>query len=877
MIGREPSLAMVMAMVDAGSSVDIVGSRGSGRSAFLSELRTRLERAGWTVILVRGVASLKSHPLLALQIAEVEGPPEERLPATIHQMVEALTQKIQSQRTVLLLDDWDDLDEASWGVAEAIRHRQGLPIVRSRLQGLHARHTPSGLGASTLESSYVVEISPITFEELQQVLEERLGGAIDTATSSRVYAKSGGVVGLAVNLVDAAVREGCIRFQNGSWIATRGLWSSSLRGVIEAYLEPLGSEARDALEIIALIGVSDTETVRQLVDWGILERLEERGMIHLYASGTRQLVSVVPPVLVDFFRHESLAVRRIRLTEYIIDKLGLCDSAEAVLQSGAPASGTAVGADAAFVWLVQENARTRRLVTHTEWVRSPTPATAVPYLKALLTLNPSDDQIDYVLDHTIDDGSDQQARTEFGILRARWRGYVRGDVDGALAELSALAHEHPFGRVADAAAVTLETDLRGVPQDFAERLDVTDDLSEPIRVSLWEAQMNVLLIHGRFADARQVFENIRESDTGAASLLPNVLFGLVLLGEGDHASALAWAQRGFEEAHGSLDAEGARAHGYVACLCLVIQGAYTKAEKILETLFALGDPPPFSRSNQLALLNIASIIAVRRGRGALSERFASELAALPALDGPLPAQSRALSTSQLLVFHDNTTQAASTLWEASNLLWDQGARFSAVMGLLTSLEVRTTAPQVSIALARAAEVGGEFLLAHAAYIHAVAAADASALLAVIPRLLFTGRPGLALSAYTLAEELLTAQGDPAAAAAAAAARQTLVDTHGDDSYDTTRFISRAVTLTEREIEILRVLADDLSNRQIAERLTLSIRTVESHLHRISRKVGAKNRGELKEMIAKNTLELSNQTGPAEIITHFITPHTNWAA
>ncbi|MGH3850180.1 MAG: hypothetical protein ACRDRT_10825, partial [Pseudonocardiaceae bacterium] len=415
---------------------------------------------------------------------------------TIQRLAEALTQKVQL-RTVLFLDDWDDLDEASWGVAESVRRQKGLPIVLSRLQGLRARHTPSGLEASTMEPSFVIDMNPIKFDELEQVIEDHLSGPIDAGAISRVYAKSGGVVGLAVNLVDAAVRDGRMRLERGTWIATRDLWTPSLRGVLEAYLESLDSDARDALEIIALVGVSDTDTVRQLVDWNTLERLEERAMIHLFASGNRQLVTVVPPLLVEFFRHQPLAARRIRLTERIIDKLGSSQLADAVLVAQTPVATPVAEADAVFVRLVHERARTRRLVTHAEWVRSPNPATAVPYLKALLAVHPPAGRIDHVLDHTIDGDGDEQARTEYAIIRAQWRAYVHGDVDGALAELAVVAHEQPFGRIADASAVTLETNLRGVPYDFAERLEVTDDLPESIQIALWEAQMGVLLVQGR--------------------------------------------------------------------------------------------------------------------------------------------------------------------------------------------------------------------------------------------------------------------------------------------------------------------------------------------------------------------------------------------
>lgn len=53
-----------------------------------------------------------------------------------------------------------------------------------------------------------------------------------------------------------------------------------------------------------------------------------------------------------------------------------------------------------------------------------------------------------------------------------------------------------------------------------------------------------------------------------------------------------------------------------------------------------------------------------------------------------------------------------------------------------------------------------------------------------------------------------------------------------------------VDLTEREQEVLRFLADGLSNAQIGERLHLSPRTVEKYVSSLLRKTEMNNRAEL---------------------------------
>ena len=850
LIGRENSLAMAMELIASGSSIDVVGGRGSGRSAFLRELRARLEAAEWTVVLVRGVASLRAHPLAAFHVAGI-GVPSDPRTASIPRAADALAKALGSSRSVLFLDDWDDLDESSWGIAEAVRRRYGIPIVISRLHGLPARHTPSGLPASALEPSVVIDMSPVKYDELEHIVSDHLGGPVDSGTMSRVYAKSGGVVGLALSVIDAAVRESRMQELDGVWSATRDLWSPALRGVLEAHLECLDTTARDALEMIALVGASDAETIRSLVGWQTLEELEERAMIRFYGSGRRLLATVTPPLLVEYFRHAPLTARRIRLTERIVEQLGTTDSVDAILAGlGAPRDQVAES-DAIFARLLQEHARTRRMITRAEWKRAPSAATAVAYIEALLDSGQSSERIEEVFAAALkaDTDADEHALVRLAILRAEWRAYVHDDLDGAVAELAAAAGTYSaFGREADAAAVILEANQRKLPSNWAERLEVRDDLPEPVKMSLWEAQFSVLIELGRFANARRVFELIRSGDRSLSGPLTGLLYGMLLLGEGDHAAALTWSQRGFDEARATLDIGSARSHAWVTSLCLALRGSYDSAETMLATVFAAGDPSPLRLGSHLALLNIASVVAARRSHVDLAERYLQEGQALDLPDGPLPGQSRSWSAAQLETYNGRPEAAASEIWSASEALWKRGAKFAACTGFLTALEIEPDNDRLSQVRKRAAQVEGDFIAAHLNYLEAQAARDPDAMTAVVPRLKKTGRPGQAVAAYQLAEGWLRRAGRTVEARAVRAERATYLDSLDGREYDTSPFLSTPIRLTDRELEIGRLVSIGQTNREIAAQLVLSVRTVESHLHRLARKIGAKNRHEVKEFV-----------------------------
>ena len=67
-------------------------------------------------------------------------------------------------------------------------------------------------------------------------------------------------------------------------------------------------------------------------------------------------------------------------------------------------------------------------------------------------------------------------------------------------------------------------------------------------------------------------------------------------------------------------------------------------------------------------------------------------------------------------------------------------------------------------------------------------------------------------------------------------------------------------LTRREREIAHLVAEGLSNRDIAERLYLSVRTVESHVYQARAKMGARSRHELGRMVGRRQDDRGDGTG-----------------
>ena len=81
-----------------------------------------------------------------------------------------------------------------------------------------------------------------------------------------------------------------------------------------------------------------------------------------------------------------------------------------------------------------------------------------------------------------------------------------------------------------------------------------------------------------------------------------------------------------------------------------------------------------------------------------------------------------------------------------------------------------------------------------------------------------------------------------------ATAEALAQRCGGISTPALREASEPLPLTGREREIVRLLGSGFSTRQVAERLSVSARTVEGHVYRAMTKTGAATREELIRMV-----------------------------
>jgi DNA-binding CsgD family transcriptional regulator len=94
------------------------------------------------------------------------------------------------------------------------------------------------------------------------------------------------------------------------------------------------------------------------------------------------------------------------------------------------------------------------------------------------------------------------------------------------------------------------------------------------------------------------------------------------------------------------------------------------------------------------------------------------------------------------------------------------------------------------------------------------------------------------------------QGQRGSAYGCAARVSVLAERCGGASTPALRQVSERLPLTDREREIVMLIGAGLSNRAVAERLTVSVRTVEGHIYRAMAKTGVTGRDELASLLPR---------------------------
>ncbi|WP_027479405.1 helix-turn-helix transcriptional regulator [Gryllotalpicola ginsengisoli] len=854
----------------SGVSVSLRGLPGSGRSTALRGIADTLEASGWTVVRVRGVAAFSDRPLEALAVADVLAAPGSHRRTPVSAAVAGLERALEATRAIVAVDDSDLLDPASIGaLATAITARR-VPLLSSASA---ARTAPELSLPALVHPGVRLVVPPLGFDASYEIVQSFCrGGTVATETVARIHSRAGGLPGLVIAVADLAVREGRLTARDGVWTAGSQLWSPRLARAVEPFLQGLGGDALDGLIKLSLVGAVDVAVAQRLVGWPALEELDERGVLTFVAGPDRTIASVYPPLLAEHLRNERMGARRLRILDEIDDALGQAApgaSADSLLpglrQARSPISlasdrrafaglgaRTAAdvenreAADAALNRLVHDKLATETLARRAEWEQNRDARSALAYVVPLMVRGADVEELDRVFAEALPHADQRDAAA----LTA-WRAmlWAFGALDPARARRlldEQRAAAGPWAGVFDAGDAYLTLMLEQAP---AHPLEPPGPDVEPVAADalrLTRAQQLIALARPRAAlaelDAIEPQEHQLRETVGAYR-------ALALLTAGDLTGAAELARRHYDDGVARLDPALMTAHGYVLALVHLFRGDDAALRDHIGPLLSLGYTPLRQLPFQLGTLVGAARFAARLGSAATARSLAEQAQALGVPIGPFPVMlaAQARAHAQLASGAD-AAAVADELWAEAERAHEKRYPLTAAAAAVRALELRPDPARAALVRAWAtdAEPGGLSAVL-SEYAEALAHPDSEQRLAAGIRLLDQGFAGFGLQLQVSAVRDL-ASSDPERAAVEARRIRDVAAQLGGEYPAYTAALSPADELSDREREVAELAAAGLSNAAIAQRLQLSVRTVENHLYRVFQKLDVENRQELADAL-----------------------------
>ncbi|KAA0110001.1 AAA family ATPase [Mycolicibacterium sp. P9-22] len=328
-VGRDAEVERVCTslMDPKARGVVVAGPSGSGKTRLALECIARAEQSGLAV--ARAMATRASQGLAFGVLAQLLPPdhgggseydsrPVEDWGERLRRSAATLVSRGRGRRAVLFIDDAHLLDNASAVLISQLVIRNEA-VVLATIQAREPAPEPlTALWKNELVDR--VELQSLASEDIQSLLAGVLKGHLDGALATEFYSRCQGDYLFLRELVHGAIDDGTLAFDDGMWTLT-GPLSPSIRLVelIDSRLSNLSADERSLLELVAVGEPLSSAELALCPDAAALETLEAKDILTTRLDGRRLEVRPAHPLYGQVVRGEIPDARRRELSRRLAE------------------------------------------------------------------------------------------------------------------------------------------------------------------------------------------------------------------------------------------------------------------------------------------------------------------------------------------------------------------------------------------------------------------------------------------------------------------------------------------------------------------------------------------------------------------------------
>ncbi|OBI34838.1 helix-turn-helix transcriptional regulator [Mycobacterium colombiense] len=862
MVGRDDEFRRALATLNDAAEfqgVVLVGDSGIGKSMLARALASVAESRGATVRYVLASQTCSLVPLGAFcRSLTIDAPLQ---PVTMLAAAQATLER--QENLVVVVDDAHLLDPLSAILVQQLAASGSARLIMTIRSGSNAPDAVTALWKEQLLLR--LRIEAFTREQTGVLASAVLGGIVDAELINELHDRAVGNPLLLRGLLCAGQESGVLVHTEGGWQLRGALRAGrELHDVLEFHLESLAPEELEAVEILAAAEVLDLETLRRLCDPEVVRRLERSGVIEFVADELNTVARLFHPILGETAMQRAGLVRwrhlnsvlaqhlwkqlrraglsrvpdvrtRIQLAQFMM-RSELVPDLDVIIDAAASAvtmSNIACGEELARFALDNGAGVTAAIV-----------------LAQAMGWQGRGNEVEAVLNDVDPDGADEWLAAQWGCLRAANLFFSCGQVQPARLALAEV-REHIDSDEPLRLITAVEGAFACFSGDVRTALDlgltVCESDAQPV-VTMWAAISTcwALALTGRFGEVQRVADSGRAAvfdQPGPQQFVVGLAEVAALTGAGDHVAAERVWERNARTTRVWPGAD-AFVHAMIGLLQLARGALASACAAFQDSISATSHGFP---SGWLML--VAAWTAQAQGARGDGEAAATALRTSEEAYGPQVAMflpELELGRAWERAAAGETTTARMHAMHAAQIARQSG---------MCAIEMRAVHTAVRFGdrscAERLEELAGVLStpLAGAIAVHARGLADHDGDLLDVAASQFADLGAVALAADAGAQAAGEhARNGQRGKEIMSSTRAHLLAVRSGARTPAVDAAARPLPLTKRERAIVMLVAEGLSNRQIADRLWISVRTVEGHLYRVFPKLGVKNRDQLLHLV-----------------------------